>query len=477
MSDSTGFSVAVGKRQLFLDDFDIEQLSNLRRSLHQPIKKGAVIRNPDPDATVQTRNAPYWDPDQEAFFLRTIGVKDNTWQSPDGLHWTTAPGPAGELTGVSMVVRDGRDNDPSRRYKAALLDTGFAVSCDGIHWTKLDTPVVQSQDEGNFSYNEAEGLFIHTVKRGTEFGRSVAIATSTDFENWDDLGVVFSTDEKDQEIGHEVIEARRSNPLLQQTEFNNPEHYSIEIYNMGVFRYESLYIGMPSVYHHTGKVSPEWEGFKTMNLSPYIRECVEKHGDYTGFYHVQLVSSRNLKDWNRVAERRPFIESSPLHSGAYDLQTIIGPSNAIVRGDELWFYYTGIKNYAFITSGGVPGYDDYRADCGAICLAVLRRDGFVSLDSGDQEGSVRTDLFRLEGDSLSVNVDASRGELRVLLLDSNRRELAQSEGIREDQAGKTVAWKSGEIAKHRGEAVHLEFRSANTRLYSYWFNESASSAI
>ena len=85
MSDSTGFSVAVGKRQLFLDDFDIEQLSNLRRSLHQPIKKGAVIRNPDPDATVQTRNAPYWDPDHEAFFLRTIGVKDNTWQSPAGL--------------------------------------------------------------------------------------------------------------------------------------------------------------------------------------------------------------------------------------------------------------------------------------------------------------------------------------------------------------------------------------------------------
>ena len=296
------------------------------------------------------------------------------------------------------------------------------------------------------------------------------MATSTDFEHWEDFGVVFSTDAKDQDIGHEVIEARRSDLLLQQTEFNHPEHYSIEIYNMGVFRYEGLYIGMPSVYHHTGKVPPEWQGFKTMNLSPYIRECVEKYGDYTGFYHVQVASSRNLKDWNRVAERRPFIETSPVDSGAYDLQTIIGPSNAILRGDELWFYYTGIRNYAFITSGGIKGYDDYRADCGAICLAVLRRDGFVSLDSRDQEGSVRTSPFQLTGDSLKVNVDAARGELRVRVLDSEDNPLAESEIIREDKTCLTAAWQNGEIAKHQEETVRLEFLSRDSRLFSYWFD-------
>ena len=90
---------------------------------------------------------------------------------------------------------------------------------------------------------------------------------------------------------------------------------------------------------------------------------------------------------------KPFIETSTLGGGAYDLQGLLGPSNAIVRGDELWFYYTGTKQYAFITSGDVPGYDDYHPDTGAVCLAVLRRDGFISLDAGRRLGlSARSPL-------------------------------------------------------------------------------------
>ena len=39
-----------------------------------------------------------------------------------------------------MAVRDANDPDPDRRYKAALLNAGFAVSPDGVNWTKLDVP-------------------------------------------------------------------------------------------------------------------------------------------------------------------------------------------------------------------------------------------------------------------------------------------------------------------------------------------------
>lgn len=44
------------------------------------------------------------------------------------------------------------DKDPARRFKAALLNEGFAVSPDGVQWTKLDLPAIPSSDEGNFSY-------------------------------------------------------------------------------------------------------------------------------------------------------------------------------------------------------------------------------------------------------------------------------------------------------------------------------------
>ena len=58
---------------------------------------------------------------------------------------------------------------------------------------------------------------------------------------------------------------------------------------------------------------------------------------------MHLASSRDLKNWTRHGERRPFIGSSRVGSGAYDLTQILGPSDVVRRGDELWFYYTGHK--------------------------------------------------------------------------------------------------------------------------------------
>ena len=57
---------------------------------------------------------------------------------------------------------------------------------DGIHGKEIDVPLIPSSDEGNFSYNQRDGLFIHTLKRGGPYGRSVALATSRDFQNWTD---------------------------------------------------------------------------------------------------------------------------------------------------------------------------------------------------------------------------------------------------------------------------------------------------
>ena len=146
--------------------------------------------------------------------------------------------------------------------------------------------------------------------------------------------MVFHTDELDQETGRRRIAERLANSALKQTEYDTPEHYSVEVYNMGVFHYEGLYIGLPSIYHHTGKVPPGWPGFDKLRLSPTIRGLIQKYGDYTGFYHIQLAISHDLDHWQRVADRQPFLEASPLGAGAYDIQTIIGPSAPVVRGDE-----------------------------------------------------------------------------------------------------------------------------------------------
>ena len=315
-------NIPVGQRQLFLDDHVISKTDNLKRTLHQPQKRGAVIRAVNPSQTIQARTTPVWDADAKQFKFWVMSTDQSLRVSTDGLHWTVAPNPN---LRIEHVVYDPVDPDPQRRFKAALLNEGFAVSADGINWMKLDVPKVTSSDEGNFSYDPKQGLFIHSVKRSGPFGRSVAIATSRDFKNWHDYGIVFQTDDRDQEIGRKRIAERLANPSLKQTEYNMPEHYSVQIYNMGVFYYEGLYIGLPSVYHHTGKVPPGWRGFERLKLSPAMSDAVSKYGDYTGFYNIQVATSRDLVHWSRVAERQPFMEASPLGAGAYDTQTIIGP--------------------------------------------------------------------------------------------------------------------------------------------------------
>ena len=74
MNNTTEFSVPCDQRQLFLDDVGIERLENLTRTLHQPSKKGAVVRSANPTQTIQTRTAPTWDPEEGG--LQVLGYRD-----------------------------------------------------------------------------------------------------------------------------------------------------------------------------------------------------------------------------------------------------------------------------------------------------------------------------------------------------------------------------------------------------------------
>lgn len=155
------FQVPAGERQLFLDDVDIAKIENLQRTMHRPAKKGAVIRpHPGTGGSIQIRHAPFWCPEEDAFkllALDTIGESTTClwYTSSDGLHWIPGQQPDREVPLGGHVVYDRRDCDPRQRYKAVLLNRGFAVSSDGLHWERLDLPHIPSFDEGNFPYGDA----------------------------------------------------------------------------------------------------------------------------------------------------------------------------------------------------------------------------------------------------------------------------------------------------------------------------------
>ena len=285
----------------------------------------------------------------------------------------------------------------------------------------------------------------------------MALATSRDFKNWTDYGLIFQSDDLDQKLGVENIKARLADASLRPPFHNNPKVYRVDVYNMGAFYYDGIYIGLPAMYHATGPVP--------------------NYPNTDGFHLVQLAMSRDLKNWKRLGDRQPFIGPSRIDSGAYDLTQILPPSAPVVRDDELWFYYTGLKYRASYNYVGnfpkgkyvrKPGLDP---DDGAVCLAVLRLDGFISLDAGREGGRVRTVQFRVPEGKLFVNADAGLGRLQVEALDAKGKLVTESVPLNSDKTRHEVQWTKGGLAKLPGRVMSLRFKIQDASLYSFWFGE------
>jgi hypothetical protein len=137
-----------------------------------------------------------------------------------------------------------------------------------------------------------------------------------------------------------------------------------------------------------------------------------------------------------------------------------------VRGDQLWFYYSGIRH-----RWQPPKASPERA---AICLATLRRDGFVSLDAAADGGNVTTVPFRWEGERLFLNADAADGEISCELLDAAGQplpgfELSNSIPLTTDGVCLAVRWRAEErMPADSAGPMQLRIWLRDARLYSYW---------
>jgi hypothetical protein len=180
---------------------------------------------------------------------------------------------------------------------------------------------------------------------------------------------------------------------------------------------------------------------------------------------AERLPGRDGRKWERVGDRAPII---PV--GRQNLDGDFGfnsPSSGppVRVGDELWFYYSG-RSYRHPVTG--QGREPNK---GAIGLAKLRLDGFVSMDSGREEGALTTRELRPAHTSLWINAEASRGEVRVELLDESGRPLAgysreECMPLRGDGVRQQVAWKNNRSLPS-GRAVRLKFYVRDASLYSF----------
>lgn len=470
-----------GPRQLLLDDYILGDINLVERVIHQPKKfagNPSILPDlPTDGLVVQIRSAPNWDEVEQVWKLWYIRFGDDGngasgsdyATSKDGIHWEKPVVGVVEVHGskqnnLVMVAGDPQafsqhiSNDPhappENRYKGMVGPRGRQpiVSADGFVFTKLDVPEIPSEDESHIYWDESEQRYIFTVKHNGPFGRSVYLSLSDDLLNWTDPELIYHAAAPDQKLGARYIQEVAHNPLMWQPTIKHREEYNVEIYNMPVFRYEGLYIGLRNYFEISGR-----------NPQP--------RGNQDGVNSPKLASSRDLRSWTRVGDHSHFLPISEMGEGVLDTGQVFAASHPIRMGDELWFYYTGID---VRHRPNVPKVvDEYR---GGIYLAKLRLDGFVSMRGEDENSVLDTRPLRIEGCRLFINGVAD-GRITAEISDAQGCHALPGWGredchpVTGDQLATELSWSGRDLSELAGQQVRVRFHLENADLYSFWVEE------
>ena len=471
-------------RQLFLDDAAIDEMHGVHRTLHQPEKCGPVIR-PDRSqnqVSLQSRSVPQWHPEKRCWewwywasyptepygpYHSTSVSLTHYAASSDGVHWempslglyerqgskdnNIACDPADGHRTLYHIIRDERDSHPTRRYKGLFgsKDRVRKVSPDGFDWTAVDAPPIPSQDESHFTFDEQSGRYLALVKHGTDWGRSVWLATSPDFIDWTEPELIFHSDEIDRANRARRIQAVIENPDYLSPPLVDDTDYIAQVYQMPVMPYEGIYIGFPVLFNPAGAIPPPQK-------------------NYTAINQVELTVSRDLYHWERVANREVFIGIDPWDGVNYGTaQNLLCGRPHVHEDREIWIYYNAIRfrGHQELYAGMVD--PTYFGDASALCLAKLRRDGFVSLDA--EKGTIVTAPFVWKGERLHVNAEIG-GELRAELLDAGTKTPLPDHQTDPGTPlkGDHLDGRLNRSSPPAGKAVRARFILNDARLYAFW---------
>jgi hypothetical protein len=486
-------------RQLFIDDFLIE-FTDCERVFHKPnTHPSSPVLSPETQEELDNGNCPmaapfndgvWYDPKDNLFkmwympgWFHTIALA----QSTDGIHWNRPELDIYENTNLVWAPKDGYERDGSlvwldlentnenERYKLyqfyryygdshhsqELEASWLHTSKDGIHWsTPVETTPVG--DNTSFFYNPFRDKWCMSIRRTIKKDIDVQkFPHGLRARFYKEASEFLENPTWDQDTD-EVLWQLTDSLDLPDAEF--PEH-GVSLYDLNAVAYESIMIGLFGIYRGPENPICQENGIpKLIDLEiGFSRDGFHfTRPDRTPF----LASSRKTDDWDRAY----------LHA--------VGGICLIVN-DLLYFYYTGFSGNSpnlEKNSMGVPGrYRNAMYAGASVGLAILRRDGFASLNSPNDEGIVQTRPLEFSGKYMFVNGDFSMGSLRVELLDQNNQVLDgytkdDCHPITIDTTKSLIRWKNHERIdlENYGQPIKIRFHLKRSSIYSFWISQQES---
>jgi hypothetical protein len=240
--------------------------------------------------------------------------------------------------------------------------------------------------------------------------RTIAFAEGNDFGQYDPMRIVFQKDDKDPP---------RS-----------------DLYSMPTMAYEGMLIGFPEVYNHDTR-----------------REVTQLAWSYDG------------NTWHRDPAREPFMRWGT--EPAWDWARRHPHNGPFIRRDgRLWFYFGGRSTLKMTTNP--------KRLTGAIGLASIRVDGFVSRNASPDGGTLTTPPLVIQGDTLTVNARIRAGAaLYVTVRNPDGSPIPgfsheDAIPVTGDKLDHRITWRNDKtLGELKGRPIALHFAFNNGQLYAF----------
>jgi len=495
MSAASSTVTAIGdRRELFVDEFLIQQKTHLELKLHSPVPKEVVLTRDAPwEGTGSDFETIFRDDDIIRMYymgMELTSVDGSTLrhnpgdpskrrnavvcyaESKDGIHWTRPDLGLFAFNGSKQnnIIWDAphldnfvpfKDANPdcplSERYKAVSSGEGglYALkSSDGIHWSYLQKdPIItrgKFDTQNNAFWDPVRKQYWCYVRdfHGTDGNptsdtktgvRDILVATSKDFLNWSEPHRLDYGDSPDEALYINGIRPYARAPHLF---LGFPARYIDRPYSPAAMR------DLPDPEHRRAR----------MAFSP-------RYG--TVLTDGMFMSSRDGKKFHRWDEA--FIRPGPERRDNW------------VYGDAfvgIGFLETAAEHPTAEPELSLYTHDDHWKRPTRLRRNTLRIDGFVSLHAKRQPGEFVSKSITFTGHELSLNFATSAaGSIRVEIQDEAGQPfsgfaLADCDELFGDTIDRTVSWQDRtNVSALAGKPIRLRMVLSDADLYSLKFED------